>query len=281
MIDIDPQTNLTFLCAEIEQWERRKRKVGTIKDLYERYTQALPLNVPHYIWNGCVVVRHHPIPGLDMIPCDIDLLGEDLGGGGQIVGTFPTMQAIRQNAQQYMRERSFLSKIIDDVRDRYDWVVIDCPPNLYLMTQNALHASDYYVVTAIPDHLSTIGMRILTEKIGNRIGQDITVAQTLAGMSEVRAVASLGAIVFVKVRIGGDRITTTHADKMTEAKRVFGEGRVVSRYTTELIGYSEAAENQVPVWEHDSDNARRATHKNEYPAITRELLATLRTSTLP
>ena len=113
-----------------------------------------------------------------MIPCDIDLLGEDLGGSGQIVGTFPTMQAIRKNAQQFMRERSFLSSVIDEIRDRYDWVVIDCPPNLYLMTQNALHVSDYYVVTAIPDHLSTIGMRILTEKITNRIGADIAAAQT-------------------------------------------------------------------------------------------------------
>ena len=52
------------------------------------------------------------------------------------------MQALRQNAQRYMRERSFLKRAIEEVRDRYDWVIIDCPPNLYLMTQNALHASD-------------------------------------------------------------------------------------------------------------------------------------------
>ena len=38
MIDIDPQTNLTFLCASIEQWQRRKRNVGTIKNLYEQFT---------------------------------------------------------------------------------------------------------------------------------------------------------------------------------------------------------------------------------------------------
>ena len=49
----------------------------------------------------------------------------------------------------------------------------------------------------------------------------------------------------------------------------------MSRHTTELIGYSEAAERQIPVWEHDSENARRAARKNEYPAITAELLAKL------
>ena len=33
MIDIDPQTNLTFLCASIDQWQTRKEGVGTITDL--------------------------------------------------------------------------------------------------------------------------------------------------------------------------------------------------------------------------------------------------------
>lgn len=271
MIDIDPQTNLTFLCADPRQWQRRKRNVGTIKNLYEHYTKRHALDVRRFIWNDAVVIGRHPISGLDIIPCDIDLLGEDLGGG-QVVGTFPTMQAIRQNAQQYLRERAFLAKVIDEVRDRYDWVVIDCPPNLYLMTQNALHASNYYVVTAIPDHLSTIGLNILTQKINN-IGTMISATQPLAGSSGTHTVATLGAIVFVKVRIGGSMITTTHETTMrTIALRQFARNKVVSKYTTELIGYSEAAENRVPVWEHDSENARRAAHKNEYPAITRELI---------
>ncbi len=275
MIDIDPQTNLTFLCATPEQWDRRKRNVGTIKTLYDRYNQALPLEVQRYIWNGCVVVGRNPIPGLDMIPCDIELLGEDLGGSGQIVGTFPTMQAIRQNAQQYLKERSFLSKVIDGVRDTYDWIVIDCPPNLYFMTQNALHASDYYVVTAIPDHLSTIGLHILVDKIG-KIGKLISAAQTWAGSNEKRAVAELGAIAFVKIRSGGSRVVTTHHDIMNKAKSEFLEDKVVSTYTTELIGYSEAAESRVPVWEHGSTSARTAARYNAYPRITRELITKLR-----
>ena len=72
-------------------------------------------------------------------------------------------------------------------------------------------------------------------------------------------------------------ITNTHEDTMrTIALERFAKNKVVSKYTTELIGYSEAAENQVPVWEHNSENARRATGKNEYPEITRELMGMLR-----
>ena len=277
MIDIDPQTNLTFLCASPEQWQRRKRNVGTIATLYRRFTNGLPLEVKRYIWERAVTIGRYPISGLDMIPCDIDLLGEDIGVG-QIAGVFPSAEALRRNAQQYMRDRSFLNKVIEEVQDRYDWVVIDCPPNLYLMTQNALHASDYYVVTAIPDHLSTIGLTILTRKI-DKIGSDISAAQPLAGIDNSRAVAKLGAIVFVKVRIGGQMITNTHQTTINSVGGApFARGKVVSTYTTELIGYSEAAEEQVPVWEHSSDNARRAARKNEYPEITRELIARLRPS---
>lgn len=275
MIDIDPQTNLTFLCADVQRWQRRKTRIGTVKNLYDRYVNRKTLDVGRFIWRDAVVVGRNPISGLDLIPCDIDLLGEDVGGS-QIAGTFPTMEALRRNAQEYMREMSFLNRVIQEAGDRYDWVIIDCPPNLYLMTQNALHASDYYVVTAIPDHLSTIGLNILVEKVG-RIGEVVSNASTLAGLDTGRTVAELGAIVFVKVRIGGSLITTTHADTMAAiSQEPFARDKVVQKYTTELIGYGEAAENRVPVWEHDSNNARRVASKNEYPEITRLLTLKLR-----
>lgn len=274
MIDIDPQTNLTFLCAEIEQWQRRKERTGTIKNLYDRYVKQQVLDVKRYIWNDAVVIGRHPISGLDLIPCDIELLGEDVGGG-QIVGTFPTMNALQQNAKRYLNELSFLRSVVEETQDKYEWVIIDCPPNLSLMTQNALCASDYYVVTAIPDHLSTIGLNILTQKV-QKIGETVLNASTLAGSVQSKPVAELGAIVFVKVRLGGSRITTTHVDTMSAiALQPYAQDRVVNKYTTELIGYSEAAENRVPVWEHQSPNARRAARNNEYPEIARALMQRL------
>jgi len=274
MIDIDPQTNLTFLCATPDDWRQKARR-GTIRNLYAQHTTpGQALDVRRFTWTNAVVVGRHPIQGLDLIPCDIDLLGEDLGGG-QIVGTFSTAQVMRQNAQQYLRERSFLARTIALVEDRYDWVIIDCPPNLYLMTENALHASDHYVVTAIPDRLSTVGLGILTRKVGE-IGKRISAAQTLAGVSSGHAVADLGAIVFVKVRTGGQMITNIHATNMNTIRDDYGQDKVIPTYTTELIGYSEAAEALVPVWELDSPSARLA--RQQYPQITRELLATLQRS---
>ena len=56
MIDIDPQTNLTFLCVSIDQWRRRKRNVGTITNLYRNFTQGQALDVKRFIWNDVVVI---------------------------------------------------------------------------------------------------------------------------------------------------------------------------------------------------------------------------------
>ena len=83
--------------------------------------------------------------------------------------------------------------------------------------------------------------------------------------------AELGGILFVRVRIGGQVTTNAHADKMAEVRSEF-EDKCFDTHTTELIGYTEAAANSLPVWLHDSDNARRATGKQEYPRIVDELM---------
>ncbi len=280
LIDIDPQTNLTFLCAIPERWERFKRNTGTIATMYRRFQDRVTLDPKRYIWRTPIRAGRYVIPNLDLIPCDIDLLGEDLGGG-RIAGTFPTIEALRRQTKEFLRERTFLRNAIREVEDDYDYVLIDCPPNLYLMTQNALVASDWYIITAIPDHLSTIGLSILQRKVSSEVGSGenssiaklVESAQTFAGSTgSPMKVADCGGVIFVKVRIGGSRITTTHSAIMEELNSTLGRGICFSPHTTELIGYGEAAEFSVPVWMHTSQNARRATEKREYENITDEFV---------
>lgn len=267
LIDIDPQTNLTFLCASVGDWERRKMKVGTIASMYKRYVDGKPIDTKRYLWSAPIRLRdsrHHP--RLDLIPCDIELIGEDIGTGA-VTGVFPSMAVLREQARQFVRDRRFLSDAIDEVSDSYDYIIIDCPPNLYLMTQNALLASDHYIVTAIPDHLSTIGLATLKGKV-DRMNEIMTNATSIAGLKN-KNYAEFGAVLFVRVRIGGQVLTTAHADKMEEVRSMF---KCFGSHTTELIGYTEAAANSLPVWLHDSDNARRARDKQEYPRVVEELL---------
>ena len=144
------------------------------------------------------------------------------------------------------------------------------------MTENALIASDYYIVTAIPDHLSTIGLNILIRKV-KETDNRVKYAASLAGrQGDHHGVAEFGAVLFVRVRIGGSMLTTAHTNIMQNVRSSlrddFGINKCFETYTTELIGYTEAAENSLPVWLHNSDNARRVTEKQEYPKIVKELL---------
>ncbi len=132
--------------------------------MYQRFLEKKALDIKRFIWQTPIQIGRSRIPNIDLLPCDVDLLGEDLGGG-QFTGTFPTMEALRRQAKEFLRERLFLKNALKEVFDNYSYILIDCPPNLYLMTQNALVASDWYVITAIPDHLSTIGLNILNNKV--------------------------------------------------------------------------------------------------------------------
>jgi len=271
MVDIDPQTNLTFLCAPVEEWEKFKSRAGTIATMYARFQDRKALDAKRFIWRAPIKVGRTRIANLDLIPCDVELLGEDLGGGS-LTGTFPAMEALRRQAKEFLRERHFLKMALAEVANDYHYILIDCPPNLYLMTQNAIVASDWFVITAIPDHLSTIGLAILRHKV-NKIGKLVESAHTFCGDSSAPpAVAQLGGAIFVKVRIGGSLICNTHEAMMERVKILIGSKQCFACFTTELIGYGEAAEHSLPVWHHDSTNARRAARKMEYNRITEEFV---------
>lgn len=47
----------------------------------------------------------------------------------------------------------------------YDYIIIDCPPNLNLITLNAIFASDYFLIPTVPDLLSTLGLPLLIRRL--------------------------------------------------------------------------------------------------------------------
>lgn len=58
-----------------------------------------------------------------------------------------------------------LTNVLDSVKDEYDYVVIDTPPALNLLTVNAYTASDYLIIPMSSDILSLVGLSQLTETI--------------------------------------------------------------------------------------------------------------------
>ncbi len=273
LVDADPQTNLTFLCKDYHSWQRFKAHHGTIATLYKKFQKGRTLDTKRYIWPDPIGTgAYRRVLGLDLIPCDLELLGEDLIGlpPENVFHRYDNpFQQARESKAKEIKQWMFLKTVLEEVSMEYDYILIDCPPNLYAMTQNALVASDWYVVTTIPEYLSVIGLQILQRKVRG-IRERVTKTAVSAGVENI-SVAELGGIIFTKVRIGGALITQQHEAQMNEVKGAF-PGRCFSTYTTELIGYSEAAERRLPVWLVDTPNARHAAAKAQYEQITEEFL---------
>jgi len=51
------------------------------------------------------------------------------------------------------------------ILEDYNYILIDCPPNLNLITLNAIFASDYFLIPTIPDMLSTLGLPLLIRRL--------------------------------------------------------------------------------------------------------------------
>jgi len=159
LIDADPQTNLTFLCCDMAGWENRIKTNGSLETVYSAYIDHQKQSLRDIVWKK--PMARPELANVDLVPSTIELLDIDL----RLQSKTKAATTIQEIAQTHLDQRSILSEAIKEVAADYDYILIDCPPNLYLATQNALYASDGYLVTLMPDHFSTVGVTFLDRKI--------------------------------------------------------------------------------------------------------------------
>jgi chromosome partitioning protein len=87
------------------------------------------------------------IPGLDLLAGPMDLVSTDVFLAD-------------------VEDREFLLRsILRPEADEYDFIVIDCPTSLGLLTVNALTSSDYLILLVTPDYLGFEGLLNLMEAV--------------------------------------------------------------------------------------------------------------------
>lgn len=87
-----------------------------------------------------------------------------------------------------MRE-TILKRALETVRGKYDFILIDCPPQLSILTINALACCDYVIIPVKTDYLAYRGVELLMESIADTkdlINPSISVLGVVATMFETR-----------------------------------------------------------------------------------------------
>ncbi|WP_292474500.1 AAA family ATPase [Methanosphaera sp.] len=125
MIDLDPQGSLTLMTGNDPM-----AFDNTIMDIFERK------NI-----NDCI--NNLPINNLSFIPCNIKL----------------------SKFERTILRTSFLKSAISKIGFDYDYIFIDCPPSLGMLTLNALTASDYIIAPVETTPLSVFALDDLMDTV--------------------------------------------------------------------------------------------------------------------
>ena len=134
LVDVDPQGNLTSGVGQ----KGRASEAGTV---YNALTSLEPTT------DAAPFIISTTIDRLHLIPAERNLTGAEI-------------EMVTLNGRE---ER--LRALVDPLRDRYDYIFIDCPPSLGLLTLNALVAADavliplhceYFALEGLADLVSTM-----------------------------------------------------------------------------------------------------------------------------
>jgi chromosome partitioning protein len=147
IIDLDPQTNATVTLIDEENWAKRDRDGRTLLRLFkDRVEKKSEFDLSKTIIKSASKVGNG-IQNLDLLPSSLGLI--------EIQDQLPMIPS----GNFFMTSPvSILFDAVSGVLNQYDYVLIDCPPNLGIITLNGINFSDYFLIPVIPDILSTYGI---------------------------------------------------------------------------------------------------------------------------
>ena len=148
VVDLDPQTNLTFLFMTVEDWRKNYKENKTIKSWFD----AIIKSGASPTLSDLIISAD----GVDIISSHLGLIDVDLDLAQGL-----TARTRRGEQEAFVRTHSYIKNALNDFKNKYDVVLFDCPPNFSIVTKNAIIASDYYLVPIKLDFLSTLGINHL------------------------------------------------------------------------------------------------------------------------
>lgn len=177
LMDMDPQANATSGVGI----EKSQISVSLYELLID--PEADPLGA----------VCETEIPGLSVIPANIDLAGSEIELAG------------------YPEREGFLKRVTELLKDHFDYMLIDCPPTLGLLSLNALTAADsvlipiqceYYALEGVSELIRTV------ELVKNSLNPHLSIQGIVLVMYDGRTNLSVQVVEEVK-RFFKDKVYTS------------------------------------------------------------------------
>jgi chromosome partitioning protein len=151
LVDLDPQSNLTINFG-LDPQEQEKNIYGALHGSY-------------------------PLP---IIKCE---------NGVDIVCSTLDLSVAEMELNNEPGRESILRRLIEPVKSQYDFILIDCPPSLGLLTLNALTASQSIIIPVELSNFALVGMTKLfevIEKVRSRINPELTCRHILITRTDKR-----------------------------------------------------------------------------------------------
>jgi chromosome partitioning protein len=203
LIDLDPQANSTIHLG---------LKPHEIKEsVYDIIMDEKPFSE---------IMQRTEVENLFIAPANINLSGAEIELAG-IVG----------------REMA-LKDAVEKIRDNYDYILIDCPPSLGLLTINALTVAKELIVPVQTEFFALEGMGKLfqtIEIVKKRLNRDLKVNGIVPTMFDVRT--NLSREVMEKVReYFGDKVYKTRIRKNVKLAEASSHGKPIVLYDARSTG---------------------------------------------
>lgn len=146
LVDADPQGNATSGSGIPRSMSR--------KTLYHAIVANEPLEN---------IIQNTELPLFYVLPADKNLAGAEI-------------ELVESNNREYI-----LKKILVDIKDRYDYIIIDCPPSLGLLTINGLTAADSLLVPIQCEYFALEGVTELFDTLA-RLRRGLNPQLTIEGL---------------------------------------------------------------------------------------------------
>lgn len=232
IVDFDPQGDLTSCLG----WKNNDSLEHSVSSMLDDYINDNDINYES-------LILHHE-EHVDLIPANIELADFEM----RLVSVINREQT--------------LSNCIEPLRNQYDYIFIDCPPSLGMLTVNALSAADEVLIPVQTQYLPAKGMTKLLQTVGKvqrKINSNLKITGIVMTLADLNTNLTKSTIETIRESFGKNiRVFDTIIPKATKASEASISGKSIYAYAKDskvALAYSNLTKELI--------NNQKVKHKEE------------------